>query len=197
MKRTRSNPSLAAAALTLALCSSCASIPPVGQSNNTLPVLAAPEQIRWPAEYQPEKATFVVRNRIEIAASPETIWRELVRAEIWPSWYAGAEGVKVLGHSNGELSANSRFAWSTMGLNFTSRVTEFDPPLRLSWESRKSVIQGYHAWLLVPQAGGMTTVITEESQFGFLAFMQRIFLPSKLRKLHDVWLLELKRRAEA
>lgn len=192
MKLLHSVPSLA-----LGLCSSCASISPVGEASNTLPALVAPEQIRWPVDYQPEKATFVVRNRIEIAAPPERIWRELVRAEAWPSWYVGAEGVKVVGSSTGELSADSRIAWSTMGLDFTSRVTEFDPPLRLSWESRKAVIQGYHAWLLVPQSGGVTTVITEETQFGFLAVMQRVFLPNKLRKLHDVWLLELKRRAEA
>ena len=40
-------------------------------------------------------------------------------------------------------------------------------------------------------------VVTEESQHGFLATLQDIFQPNKLRKLHDVWLAELKKLAEA
>lgn len=83
-----------------------------------------------------------------------------------------------------------------MGQNFQTRVTEFEPPFRMGWESRKSTIKAYHAWLIVPTENG-ARVVTEESQYGFLAIMQKIFQPNKLKNLHDVWLAELKTRAEA
>jgi hypothetical protein len=83
-----------------------------------------------------------------------------------------------------------------MGLNFDSEVREWEPPTRFAWESRKRVIQGYHAWLIVPTEAG-SRVITEESFNGFLAYMQRAFIPNKLHRLHQTFLEELKIKAEA
>lgn len=82
-----------------------------------------------------------------------------------------------------------------MGLNFVSTVKEFEPPYRLSWESKKRSIQGYHAWLIIPTTTGCL-VITDESQNGWLTFFEKTFQGKKLKHLHDVWLLELKKRAE-
>ena len=81
---------------------------------------------------------------MQIAAPPEAIWRELVRAE----------------------------------------------------SRRKATIQRYHTWLVVPTATGCK-VVTQESQHGFLTYLQKTFVPNKLHRLHDVWLAKLKARAEA
>jgi hypothetical protein len=105
--------------------------------------------------------------------------------------------VRVLNASDGKLRADSAFSWQTMGQDFTSKIYEFDPPYRLSWESRKSTIQGYHAWLIVPTGSGSVRLISDESMNGFLASMQAIFLPKKLSDLHDIWLAEIKKKAEA
>ena len=83
-----------------------------------------------------------------------------------------------------------------MGLKLDSRVSEFEPPTRLAWESRKRVIQGYHAWLIIPTDEGCT-VISDESFHGFLGYMQGTFVPNKLHNLHEVFLEELKKIAEA
>lgn len=152
-------------------------------------------QIRWPAEYQPEDASFFVHNEIEIAAPPEAVWDVIVQAETWPDWYEGAQDVDVLGDSP-DLSEEAVFTWTTMGLDFTSTIREWVPNERLSWESEKTVIRGYHAWLIVPTATGCV-LITDESQNGFLTFFEKIFQPNKLRELHDVWLAKIKERAEA
>ena len=82
-----------------------------------------------------------------------------------------------------------------MGLDFESAVKEFIAPSRLSWESRKKSIKGYHAWLIIPTEKGCK-LITEESQHGWLTFFEKVFQPNKLRKLHDVWLNEIKIKAE-
>lgn len=189
-------PAVCAAGLLL-LSTGCASIARVGEPDNTLAREALPpDQIRWPAQYAPEDASFFVHNEREIAAPPEVVWAILAQADEWPRWYEGAEDVQVLGTSGGVLTASASFSWSTMGLDFTSTITEFVPPYRLSWESRKATIKGYHAWLIIPTATGCK-VVTEESQYGFMTLMQKIFVPHDLHDLHDVWLAGLAAKAEA
>jgi uncharacterized protein YndB with AHSA1/START domain len=183
--------------LCLASLVNCASAPRAGSAENPLPSGPTPaDRINWPAQYVPERASFFVHNQIDVDAPPDVVFGVLVEAETWPTWYEGAKDVRVLGDTNGALAERSSFSWSTMGLDFTSVVTEFRPPHRLSWESRKSTIQGYHAWLIVPSGTG-SRVVTEESQYGFMTGMQKVFVPNKLRRLHDTWLAELKKRAEA
>ncbi|AFM12920.1 SRPBCC domain-containing protein [Turneriella parva] len=153
------------------------------------------EQINWPEEFKPEEASFYIHNSIEINAPAEAVWRELIDATRWPEWYEGAENVQI---QNGQslLQDDSVFTWSTMGLNFVSTVKEYVPNCRLSWRSQKAVIQGYHAWLIIPRGKGVL-LITDESQRGFLTFFQKVFVPNKLSRLHDIWLAGIKKRAEA
>lgn len=154
------------------------------------------QEINWPEVYKPEKANFFVHNEIDISASPENVWTILIQAETWPNWYKGAKNVQVINNDDKKLSTKTSFSWKTMGINFTSNIKEFQPYTRLSWESKKSLIKGYHAWLIILTDDGCK-VVTQESQYGFLTFLQKVFMPNKLRKLHDVWLLELKTKAEA
>jgi uncharacterized protein YndB with AHSA1/START domain len=175
----------------------CASVPRAGSPENAFSKGTVPaNRINWPEQYEPKRVSFFVHNQIDIDASPEAVWKVIVQAETWPTWYEGAENVKVSNGTNGVLGPRSAFTWSTMGLDFVSTVTEFQPPYRLSWESRKSTIQGYHAWLIIPTVTG-SRVVTEESQYGFMTLLQKIFVPNKLHRLHDVWLNQIKKRAEA
>jgi uncharacterized protein YndB with AHSA1/START domain len=168
-------------------------------TSRTTGIAAVPmvaDAITWPADYRPETATFFVHNEIEIKAPPAVVWDILIQADAWPAWYVGAQNVSVKNSNTGRLEADSVFGWNTMGLRFESQIKEFVPPSRLSWESRKAVIKGYHAWLIIPTPEGCR-VVTDESQNGFLASMQKVFIPNKLSRLHDVWLAELKAKAEA
>ncbi len=153
-------------------------------------------QINWPAEYEPSRSKFYVHNEIDINAPRQVVWDILMQAEQWPDWYEGASGVKILGSGTGLLQASSCFQWKTMGLDFVSAIREFVPNERLSWESEKRSIRGYHAWLIIPTATGCR-VVTDESQNGWLTFFEKLFQRNKLRRLHDVWLTELKKKAEA
>jgi uncharacterized protein YndB with AHSA1/START domain len=181
----------------LASLSGCYAPPRVGDPSNALAAgPLPPDQINWPEKYRPEDASFFVHNEIEIQAPPEAIWEVIIQAETWPSWYEGASKVKVQGREDGRLAPDAVFTWDTMGLSFTSTIKEFKPPHRLSWESRKSTIQGYHAWLIIPTAAGCK-LVTDESQHGFMTWMQKAFVPGKLRRLHDVWLAEIKKKSEA
>jgi hypothetical protein len=49
---------------------------------------------------------------------------------------------------------------------------------------------------LIPSGTG-SRLVTEESQHGFMTLRQKVFVPNKLHRLHDVWLAQIKKRAEA
>lgn len=152
--------------------------------------------IKWPSAYEPSKSKFYVHNEIEINASPETVWGILIDALKWESWYRGAKNVSFENTNIAVLETNSVFNWETMGLRFQSLVKEYEPNRLLAWESVKSSIQGYHVWLIIPTENGCK-VITDESQNGWLTFFEKIFQGKKLKNLHDVWLAELKKKAES
>jgi uncharacterized protein YndB with AHSA1/START domain len=155
------------------------------------------QQIEWPSEFDPQKSKFFVHNEIEIAAPPEVVWKILIDALIWESWYEGAKNVSFVNPSDKVLQADSQFNWETMGLKFpNTTIKEFEPNRLLAWESRIKSIQGYHVWLIVPTAEGCK-VITEEAQKGWLTFFEKTFQGKKLHNLHDVWLAELKTKAES
>jgi uncharacterized protein YndB with AHSA1/START domain len=153
------------------------------------------QKINWPSGYEPSGSKFYVHNEIQVAAPPQVVWEILIDAEAWPAWYQGAKKVALAGEKEKTLGTASVFSWQTMGLKFNSIIKEFVPFTRLSWESKKKSIQGYHAWLIIPTQKGCK-VITDESQNGWLTLLEKTFQPKKLYKLHNRWLEQLKKKAE-
>lgn len=154
-------------------------------------------ELNWPSGFSPEEARFFVRNEIEIHASAQEVWQELISAESWPDWYEGAKNVQIISSTSPQkLTTAAKFEWNTMGFRFTSEIKEFVHQERLSWISMKRSIQGYHAWLIIPTASGCK-VITAESQNGWLVGFEKTFQPKKLYRLHGIWLTELKNRVES
>jgi hypothetical protein len=82
-----------------------------------------------------------------------------------------------------------------MGLHLKPVMKEFVPNERMAWEVRRGNLTAYHAWVIVPTSNGCS-LITPEAQNGFLTFLQKVFQPNKLLKLHDKWLRLIKEQAE-
>jgi uncharacterized protein YndB with AHSA1/START domain len=154
------------------------------------------DKIVWPSAYLPSESKFFVHNEIDINASPEVVWHILIDALQWETWYEGAKQVTFDQTNGTTLGSQTVFQWQTMGLQFQTTIQAFEPNRYLAWESRKKSIQGYHIWLILPTEFGCT-VITQESQNGWLTFLEKIFQPNKLKKMHDRWLYGLKKKAEA
>ncbi len=153
------------------------------------------EKINWPEDYLPKDADFYVHNMIQVNAKPEEIWNLLVNAEDWPNWYEGMTNVKVLNSEESLLESDTKLKFSTMGQDFDAIIREYEPYQRLAWETKNEKLGAYHAWLIIPNEKGCV-IVTDEVQKGKLAKLQRIFLPNKLRKLHDTWLQGFKEKAE-
>lgn len=150
----------------------------------------------WPDEFNPEKANWYVYNEIEINAKPEIVWNILIDAKQWHTFYNGVQTPVEYKDSTAITLRNGlTFNLHTMGLHLEPSIKEFVPNERLAWEVRRGNLTAYHAWVIVPTSDGCR-LITPESQNGFLTYLQKVFQPNKLLKLHDKWLRLLKERAE-
>jgi len=142
--------------------------------------------IRWPEKYAPGKAQVHVKNELEMDATPEAVWAWLVRAKLWPTWYANSEKVEVEG-GGPDLGPGAGFRWKTFGVSLHSRVEEFVPPERMAWSARGMGIDAYHAWLIIPTPAGCR-VTTEETQLGLLPRLNKAVRPNHMSRKHQDWL---------
>jgi hypothetical protein len=150
----------------------------------------------WPDEFNPEKAKWYVYNEIEIHAQPEVVWNILIDAKKWHTFYDGVQSpVEFLDPNATTLRNGLAFKMHTMGFRLEPVMKEFVPNERMAWEVRRGNLTAYHAWVIAPTANGCR-LITPEAQNGFLTFLQKVFQPNKLLKLHDKWLRLIKERAE-
>ena len=94
------------------------------------------------------------------------------------------------------LALGTQFRWKTFGITIVSSVLEFEPNERLAWDAHRSGFDAYHAWLIQKTASGCT-VITEETQRGWLARFARALRPQQMEKQHQIWLEGLSAGASA
>jgi Polyketide cyclase / dehydrase and lipid transport len=152
------------------------------------------DSIRWPDEFSPPRAPIHVRNELAISAPAPIVWAWLIRARDWPSWYANAQDV-VIENEASDLTPGATFRWETFGVKLVSHVEEFVPAERLAWNARGLGVWAYHAWLIRPAAAGCT-VSTEQTQYGFLARLGALFMPSRMHRFHQLWLEGLGEKAQ-
>jgi len=130
-----------------------------------------------------------------MAADPVCVWAWLMRAVLWPSWYANAAQVRLLDGSGQDLMAGSRFRWKTFGITIDSTVMEYVPGERIGWDAQAIGVDAYHAWVLQPSTRGCL-VLTEETQHGWLARLSDRAMPGRMHKYHQLWLEQLEEKAQ-
>ena len=151
--------------------------------------------IIWPEKFAPANSPVFVSNTIDIKASPEKVWCWLTHATTCHEWYFNASKMQILHQQSNRLLADTVFGWRTFGFHLQSTVKEFVSYERLAWDAKGTGIFAYHAWLIIPTATGCT-VITEETQHGWLCRLGKLFMRNRMHKYHQLWLQGLKRKAE-
>jgi uncharacterized protein YndB with AHSA1/START domain len=151
-------------------------------------------EVRWPDRYQPGNCPVHVQNELDMAATPERVWAWLIRASLWPTWYANSANLKMLEGTGPNLQKGTRFRWKTFGVTITSTVLEYVPRERIAWDAHAFGIDAYHAWVLQPSSKGCY-VLTEETQHGWLARLGKRFMPNRMHKFHQLWLEGLAAKA--
>ena len=69
----------------------------VGRVNAVPPTKEAEKstEIHWPTGFSPESADLLSHDEVVVHASPSTVWRYLVAAEQWPTWYSKVRDVRI------------------------------------------------------------------------------------------------------
>lgn len=153
-------------------------------------------EIRWPDFYSPQNSDVHVRNELTMHAQQDHIWAWLVRAVLWPDWYVNSANVEFLEGTTPDLRLNTQFSWKTFDITITSTVREYVPGERIAWDAQGMGFDGYHAWVIKPLEQGCY-VLTEETQHGVLAELNKLFLPDRMWKYHQIWLESLEQKANS
>lgn len=151
--------------------------------------------INWPEKFEPKNCPVFVSNEISINASAEQVWAKLIQVTTWPQWYFNASAIEVTNQHSKLLLAGTRFNWKTFGAKLSTEISEYVPDERLAWTAKGTGILAYHAWLIVPTPAGCT-VITQETQHGWLCRLGKLLFPDRMYKYHQIWLQGLKAEAE-
>jgi hypothetical protein len=151
--------------------------------------------VRWPDYFSPVNAPVHVRNELEIPSSVDCVWAWLIRAKLWPTWYPNSVNVRFRTGTGPDLEAGARFRWKTFGVMIESEVVEFLPRERIAWDAHSLGVDAYHAWVLRETPAGGCHVLTEETQHGSLARLQKLFLPNRMYRGHQIWLETLRDQA--
>lgn len=149
----------------------------------------------WPEHFDPRTNPVFACNTIDIGAPVSTVFRILTEATEWPTFYPNAADVSIEAGRDAVLQGGSRFVWRTFGVRQRSEVTLFDPDVALGWSAESPGTHAYHRWF-VASGAGLTHVVTEECQFGFVASVDRYWMNRSLNASHQLWLEGLRERVQ-
>ena len=158
------------------------------------------DRVIWPESYHPKASAIYALNDIDVKAPAEAVWRLLVDAENWSSYFPPEDRVRILSGER-ELARGTTYNRVTVGFPMSLVVTECEPFRRLAWattvDGDESGSSAYHGWVITPTNDGCH-VLTEETQQGpwFLEELGRK-RPGALYSYHQEWVERLARAAEA
>lgn len=158
------------------------------------------DHVIWPPEYDPKLSPIYALNDVDVEAPPEVVWRLLVEATRWSSYFSPENQVSMPG-GEAELQLGTRFSRMTIGFRMFPVVTEYVPGRRLAWsttvEGDATGSTAYHGWVITPTETGCH-VLSEETQQGpwFLEQLGHKH-PGGLYRYHQDWVEGLKQAAEA
>jgi uncharacterized protein YndB with AHSA1/START domain len=154
--------------------------------------------VHWPHQYDPRRSAIYALNDVDVKAPPEAVWRLLVDAENWSSYFPAEDQVKIL-TGGPELALGTKYSRVTVGFLMNLIVTECVPGRRISWST---VVDGdetgssaFHGWVITPTDDDCH-VLTEETQQGPF-FHEEIGQknPGALYRYHQDWVERLARAA--
>jgi uncharacterized protein YndB with AHSA1/START domain len=158
------------------------------------------DHVIWPERHDPKTSAIYALNDIDVNAPPELVWKLLVDARNWASYFPAEDQVEIL-TGEPELAQGTRYSRVTVGFLMKLVVTECVPGRRLSWstvvEGDETGSSAFHGWVVTPTYDGCH-VLSEETQQGpfFLEEIGRKH-PGALYRYHQEWVESLARAAEA
>jgi len=75
--------------------------------------------VNWPRQYDPRISAIYALNEIDVEAPPEVVWKLLVDAENWSSYFPAEDTVKIL-TGEPELALGTKYSRVTVGISNAS-----------------------------------------------------------------------------
>jgi uncharacterized protein YndB with AHSA1/START domain len=136
-------------------------------------------------------APAVARGEIEIAASPEMVWRVLTDIASWPNWNPDVKSASL----EGAVATGTKFRWKAGPGTITSTIQSVDAPHRIDWTGTTFGITAIHVHHLELQ-DGRTIVRSAESWDGLPVRLLRRSMAKSLQKAIDSGLRHLQIEVE-
>ena len=158
------------------------------------------DHVIYPPEYDPRISPIYALNEIDVKAPAAVVWKLLIDAENWSSYFPVENQVKILS-GEPELGLGTRYSRVTIAFPMSLVVTECVTAHRLSWSTTVDGDQtgssAFHGWVITPTEAGCH-VLSEETQQGpwFLEQLGHRH-PGGLYSYHQDWIEALARKAEA
>src|ERR1700734_1781851 len=89
------------------------------------------DHVIWPLPFDPKTSAIYALNDINVNAPPQVVWKLLVDAENWSSYFPAEDQVKIL-TGEPELALGTRYSRVTVSFPMHLIVTECVPGRRLS-----------------------------------------------------------------
>ncbi len=128
---------------------------------------------------------------LDLAASPEEVWRVHTNIDAWSDWNADVSSARL----RGSLATGSVFEWKSNGAGLRSTIEVLEPVSRIGWTGKGLGSRARHIWTLVPDGDG-TILKTEESLEGWFVRLLKASVQRTLDSTLDAWLLDLKNEVE-
>ena len=84
------------------------------------------DHVIWPHPFDPKTSAIYALNDIDVNAPPEVVWKLLVDAENWSSYFPAEDQVKIL-TGEPELALGTKYSRVTVGFPMHLIVTEYVP----------------------------------------------------------------------
>src|ERR1035438_1377674 len=88
----------------------------------------------WPKQYDPKTSAIYALNDIDVNAPPEVVWKSLVDAKNWSSYFPAENQVKILS-GEPELALGTKWTRITVGMPTRLIVREYEPISRVAWST--------------------------------------------------------------
>jgi uncharacterized protein YndB with AHSA1/START domain len=158
------------------------------------------DHVIWPEKYHPKTSVIYALNDSDVKAPPEVVWKLLVDAENWSSYFPYENQVKIL-NGEKELALGTVYTRVTVGFNLRLTVTECVPFRRLAWSTvivgDETGASAYHGWVITPAKDGCHVLHEETQQGEFLLDVLGRQHPGALYAYHQEWSERLAVAAEA
>ena len=136
-----------------------------------------------------------VHNEIVTRASAERVWDLLSDAERWPSWYRACRWVRV--ESTDGAARPAVFQWKAHPVVLRSTVFRSERPHAFAIVADGLGVHAERTFTVRSAPDGVSTVVvSHETQIGWLPWLGRVMLASRLRAANQAMFEDLVRAAD-